>query len=59
MGYLVLAGVVFGLNLLPAYGPPTWAVSVFFRLQSNLAAVPVVLIGALAAAGGRLVLAYP
>ena len=58
MGYLVLAGVVFGLNLLPAFGPPTWAVLVFFRLQSNLAAVPVVLIGALAAAGGRLVLAY-
>jgi membrane protein YqaA with SNARE-associated domain len=58
MDYLVLAGVVFGLNLLPAFGPPTWAVLVFFRLQSNLAAIPVVLIGALAAAGGRLVLAY-
>ena len=58
MGYLVLAGVVFGVNLLPAVGPPTWAVLVFFRLQSSLAAVPLVLIGALAAASGRLVLAY-
>jgi membrane protein YqaA with SNARE-associated domain len=58
MGYLVLAGVVFGVNLLPAFGPPTWAVLVFFRLQSSLAAVPLVLIGALAAASGRLVLAY-
>jgi hypothetical protein len=58
MGYLVLAGVVFGVNLLPAFGPPTWTVLVFFRLQSSLAAVPLVLIGALAAASGRLVLAY-
>jgi len=58
MGYLVLAAVVFGANLLPAFGPPTWAVLVFFRLQSSLAAVPLVLIGALAAASGRLVLAY-
>ena len=58
MGYLALAGVVFGVNLLPAFGPPTWAVLVFFRLQSNLAAVPLVLVGALAAAAGRLVLTY-
>jgi hypothetical protein len=58
MGYLVLAGTVFGVNLLPAFGPPTWAVLVFFRLQSSLAAVPLVLVGALAAASGRLVLAY-
>src|SRR5450755_1854275 len=58
MGYLVLAGVVFGVNLLPAFGPPTWAVLVFFRLQSDLAAIPLVLVGAAAAAGGRLALAY-
>jgi hypothetical protein len=57
-GLLVLAGVVLGVNVLPAFGPPTWAVLVFFRLQSNLAAVPLVLIGAAAAACGRLVLAY-
>jgi hypothetical protein len=58
MGYRLVAGVVFGVNLLPAFGPPTWAVLVFFRLQSNLAAIPLVLIGALAAACGRLVLAH-
>jgi len=34
-----------------------WAVLVFFRLHSELAAVPLVLLGALAAASGRLVLA--
>jgi hypothetical protein len=58
LGYLALAGVVFGVNLLPAFGPPTWSVLVFFRLQSSVPAVPLVLIGALAAAGGRIVLAY-
>jgi lysophospholipase L1-like esterase len=58
MGYLILAGTVFGVNLLPAFGPPTWAVLVFFRLQSTLDVVPLVLVGALAAASGRLVLAF-
>ena len=57
LGYLALAGVVFGVNLLPAFGPPTWSVLVFFRLQSSVPAVPLVLIGALAAASGRIVLA--
>lgn len=57
MAYLIVAAVVFGLNLLPAFGPPTWAVLVFYRLNGHLAVVPLVLIGALAAAAGRLVLA--
>lgn len=56
--YLALVGVVFAANLLPAFGPPTWSLLVFFRLQSHIPAVPLVLVGALAAAGGRLVLAY-
>jgi hypothetical protein len=56
--YLALAGVVFGVNLMPAFGPPTWSLLVFFRLQSQIPAVPLVLIGALAAASGRLVLAF-
>ena len=56
-GYLALAGIVFAVNLLPAFGPPTWTILVFFRLNSDLAAVPLVLIGALSAASGRLVLA--
>jgi hypothetical protein len=56
-GYLLAVGCIFGVNLLPAFGPPTWAVLVFFRLNSQLAAVPLVLLGALAAASGRLVLA--
>jgi membrane protein YqaA with SNARE-associated domain len=55
--WLVAVGTIFGVNLLPAFGPPTWAVLVFFRLNSDLPAVPLVLVGALAAASGRLVLA--
>ena len=55
--WLVAVGTIFGVNLLPAFGPPTWAVLVFFRLNSDLPAVPLVLLGALAAASGRLVLA--
>jgi uncharacterized membrane protein YdjX (TVP38/TMEM64 family) len=52
--WLLALGTIFGVNLLPAFGPPTWAVLVFFRLNSEL---PAVLLGAVAAASGRLVLA--
>lgn len=54
---LIALGVVFAVNLLPAFGPPTWAVLVFFSLQFDLPAVPLVLGGALAAASGRYLLA--
>lgn len=53
----IALGVVFAVNLLPAFGPPTWAVLVFFSLDFDLPAVPLVLGGALAAASGRYVLA--
>ncbi len=53
----VALAVIFAVNLLPAFGPPTWAVLVFFSLDFDLPAVPLVLGGALAAAAGRLVLA--
>lgn len=56
--YALVAVVVFGVNLLPAFGPPTWAVLVFYRLNMHLAVVPLVLIGAVAAASGRLLLAF-
>lgn len=58
LGQLAIAlAVVFLVNLLPAFGPPTWAVLVFFSLDFDLPAVPLVLGGALAAAGGRFLLA--
>jgi hypothetical protein len=40
MGYLVLADVVFGVNLLPTLGPSTWTGRVGVRLHPGLAAAP-------------------
>src|SRR5215207_11097011 len=54
----IALGCIFAINLLPAFGPPTWTVLVFFKVNSDLPVVPLVLGGALAAASGRLVLAW-
>ncbi|KPL66934.1 hypothetical protein SZ64_01780 [Erythrobacter sp. SG61-1L] len=56
--YLVLFGIVFGVNLLPAFGPPTWSIIVLYGLNSELPVPAIILVGALAAASGRLVLAH-
>ena len=55
--YAALAAVVFGVNLLPAFGPPTWAILVWFEIARDLDPVALVLIGATAATLGRVVLA--
>jgi len=56
--YLLAFGAIFAVNLLPAFGPPTWAVLVAFKLHNDLAFAPLVLGGAVAAASGRLLLAH-
>lgn len=56
--YLELFLVVLAVNLMPAFGPPTWAVLVLYRLNHGLDAAPLVAAGAAAAALGRLGLAY-
>ena len=56
--YLFLFAVVFGINLLPAFGPPTWSIIVLFGLNSDLPVPAIVLVGALAAASGRFTLAH-
>jgi hypothetical protein len=56
--YLLTFGCVFAVNLLPAFGPPSWAVLVYFKLTYDLPIVPMVAGGALCAASGRLVLAH-
>ena len=55
--YLAVAALIFAINLLPAFGPPTSAVLVAFTLNFDLAPVPLVATGAVAAASGRFVLA--
>ncbi|MCW6530197.1 hypothetical protein NED98_08055 [Sphingomonas sp. MMSM20] len=50
--------IVFGINLLPAFGPPTWSIIVFYGLNSDVPTAAIVLISAAAAASGRLALAH-
>ncbi|TQL58931.1 hypothetical protein [Oryzihumus leptocrescens] len=56
--YLLVAFSVFAVNLLPAFGPPTWAVLVLWYLHGGLTVAVLVAVGAVAAACGRLVLAW-
>ncbi|MFA5968000.1 MAG: hypothetical protein WC816_01930 [Sphingomonas sp.] len=57
MEYAVLFAIVLGINLMPALGPPTWSVIVIYELHTHIPLVALVLISALAAASGRLLLA--
>jgi membrane protein YqaA with SNARE-associated domain len=57
MRYLILAGLVLSLNVLPAFAPPTWAVLVFYKLNSTMNTAGIIVVGVLAAASGRYILA--
>lgn len=56
--YLILFAIVLGVNLLPAFGPPTWSIIVLYSLNTHLPVPLLVVTGAIAAAVGRLGLAY-
>lgn len=55
--YALLFLLVFGVNLMPAFGPPTWTILVLYSLNSDMPTIPLVLTGAVAAAAGRYLLA--
>jgi len=57
MQYVALFLIVLGVNLLPAFGPPTWTILVFARLNWQMNPVALVVLGAIAAASGRYLLA--
>ena len=57
MQYLLLFLIVLGVNLLPAFGPPTWTILVFARITWHLQPVAIVVLGAVAAMLGRYLLA--
>lgn len=57
MLYLALFGIVLVVNLMPAFGPPTWALLVLMKLNWHLNSVALVALGALAAGTGRYLLA--
>ena len=55
--YLLLALIVFAINLLPAFGPPTWTIIVYAHLRWSLNPVVLVFISAAMATSGRYLLA--
>jgi uncharacterized membrane protein YdjX (TVP38/TMEM64 family) len=56
--YLILFAIVLGVNLLPAFGPPTWSIIALYGLNSDLPVPAIVVTGAVAAALGRFGLAH-
>ena len=54
---LTLFAIVLGVNLIPAFGPPTWAVLVLYVLNTDIHPGLLIPIAATAAASGRLLLA--
>lgn len=56
--YVAVFGIVLAVNLMPAFGPPTWTILVLYRFRSDLNPVALVAVGAVAAALGRLALGY-
>ena len=54
---LLMLGVVFAVNVMPAFGPPTWTVLVYFLLRKDIPEPVLIVGGAAAAACGRYVLA--
>ena len=56
--YLLLFAIVLGVNLLPAFGPPSWSIVALYGLNSNLSLPIIVVVAALAAALGRYALAH-
>lgn len=51
--YLLLFAIVLGVNLMPAFGPPTWSIIVLYGINTDLPLPAIVVTGALAAALGR------
>lgn len=56
--YLILFAIVFGINLLPAFGPPTWSVIILYGINSQLPLAGLVVVAALASSSGRYILAH-
>lgn len=54
--YALLFLMVLGVNLMPAFGPPTWTILVLYSLNTDLPTASVVVTGAIAAATGRFLL---
>jgi hypothetical protein len=54
---IVVFLIIFALNVVPAFAPPTWTVLSFISIRFDINFIALALIGAVAATCGRLVLA--
>lgn len=54
---LIVVASVFGVNLIPAFAPPTWALLIYFRIAFGLPVAVLAVAGAFAALPGRILLA--
>lgn len=50
--------IVLGVNMMPAFGPPTWSIIVLYGLGTQMPTMAIILTGGLAAASGRFALAH-
>jgi hypothetical protein len=57
MTWFVVWALAVGLNAIPAFMPPTWAVLAYFHLYQGLPVAPLAVVGALGATMGRAILA--
>jgi membrane protein YqaA with SNARE-associated domain len=55
--WLTVAVIAVGLNVVPAFMPPTWSVLAYFHVREGLAVLPLAVVGALGATLGRAALA--
>ncbi len=55
--YFALFGLVFLINVMPAFAPPTWIVLVFYKLNTGLNSFAIITLGVFASASGRYLLA--
>lgn len=56
--YAILFALVLAVNLLPAFGPPTWSIIALYGFSTDLPLIGLVGTAAVAAASGRLLLAF-
>ena len=55
--YLFAAVIIFLMNALPAFAPPTWSILVFFAIRYELEPTLLIPVGVISASSGRWVLA--
>ncbi|MEO1967100.1 MAG: VTT domain-containing protein [Sphingomonadaceae bacterium] len=56
--YAIFFALVFAVNLLPAFGPPTWSIIALYAFNAELELPLLIATGAVAAASGRFLLGH-